>query len=88
MPCWTEAGLIFDGPWVVNKSSKNINVKAFSTFLETLENETLRRTFERIKRYLEAQDKVGPASAVMLSPFGLLLQGNLCCGSDDHDAIL
>ena len=48
------------GGWVVNASSLEIDVGAFGTYLGSLKSETLRRTFERIKLYLEAQDKVGP----------------------------
>ena len=56
------------GPWVINASNSEVDVRAFGTFLGSLENETLRRTFVRIKKYLVAQDKVGPSSAVMDLP--------------------
>lgn len=66
MPCWTEAGSIL--AIVINASNSEVDVRAFGAFLGSLENETLRRTFVRIKKYLVAQDKVGPSSAVMNLP--------------------
>ena len=48
------------GDWVINESSLDIDVRAFDMYLDSLNNATLRRTFARIKNYLETQDKVGP----------------------------
>lgn len=56
------------GPWVINPCNSEVDVRALGTFLGSLENETLRHTFGRIKKYLVAQDKVGPSSAVMDVP--------------------
>ena len=43
-------------------------LERFGAYLGSLKSETLRSTFERIKKYLEAQDKVSPSSAVLSFP--------------------
>ena len=62
-------------------------LERFEAYLGSLKSETLRSTFERIKKYLEAQDKVSPLLLSYLSPLCLLLKGNFCYASEHHDAI-